>query len=211
MASPSTTGDVDDAEIREAEGKEQRLERAALTRVLSSMYLYKHEALVTPIRWERCAAALAERPTRIENALGHSLAADEMKRMAASARECIERNYAFLNMLAGSYTGCFGLPDAGAFFHAGAGAENASRVRYLFRNLVRDWSEEGRAEREQSYGRMIKELQRHLPPTTHASRRSRVLVCAYIHTYIYVCMCVRVFVCTRQHIYSHGHCHVHTY
>jgi hypothetical protein len=30
--------------------------------------------------------------------------------------------------------------------------------RYVFRNLMRDWSEEGAAEREQSYGRIVAEL-----------------------------------------------------
>lgn len=32
--------------------------------------------------------------------------------------------------------------------------------RYVFRNLMRDWSEEGAAEREQSYGRIVAELRR---------------------------------------------------
>jgi carnosine N-methyltransferase len=32
------------------------------------------------------------------------------------------------------------------------------QVRYVLKNLVRDWSVEGAAEREASYGRIIQEL-----------------------------------------------------
>ncbi len=34
------------------------------------------------------------------------------------------------------------------------------QVRYVLKNLTRDWSEEGRAEREASYARIVRELQR---------------------------------------------------
>ena len=37
------------------------------------------------------------------------------------------------------------------------------QVKYVFKNLVRDWSEEGAAERAQSYGRMLTELRARLP------------------------------------------------
>lgn len=33
-----------------------------------------------------------------------------------------------------------------------------SQVRYVLKNLVRDWAAEGQAERQQSYGRIVQEL-----------------------------------------------------
>lgn len=42
--------------------------------------------------------------------------------------------------------------------------EGGKQVKYVFKNLVRDWSEEGAAERAQSYGRMLTELRARLPP-----------------------------------------------
>jgi N2227-like protein len=44
----------------------------------------------------------------------------------------------------------------------GSGCE-CGQVKYVFKNLVRDWSEEGAAERAQSYGRMLTELRARLP------------------------------------------------
>lgn len=32
------------------------------------------------------------------------------------------------------------------------------QVRYVLKNLVRDWAAEGQAERQQSYGRILQEL-----------------------------------------------------
>lgn len=39
-----------------------------------------------------------------------------------------------------------------------------SQVKYVFKNLMRDWSEEGAAERAQTYGRLLTELRARLPP-----------------------------------------------
>lgn len=36
-------------------------------------------------------------------------------------------------------------------------------MKYVFKNLVRDWSSEGAGERAQSYGRMLAELHARLP------------------------------------------------
>jgi carnosine N-methyltransferase len=39
-------------------------------------------------------------------------------------------------------------------------AEDVDKVRYVLKNVARDWSEEGAAEREASYGRIVAELRR---------------------------------------------------
>lgn len=38
------------------------------------------------------------------------------------------------------------------------------KVRYVFKNLVRDWSSEGAPERAMSYGRVTEAVRRWLPP-----------------------------------------------
>lgn len=43
-----------------------------------------------------------------------------------------------------------------------------AQVKYVFKNLVRDWSVEGAAERAQSYGRLLAELRTRLPPSPAA-------------------------------------------
>ena len=55
-------------------------------------------------------------------------------------------------------------------------SDGITKVRYIFKNLMRDWSEEGLSEREESYGRMIAELKRLLRPDDGQGNRSRVLV-----------------------------------
>lgn len=164
--------------------EELRLEQAALFRALSSMLTYADDASYEPSRWERCAAALAATSRGTSDAT--HLAVNEMKRMAASARKCIERNQHFLDDIAASHlgrneeNGAVMIPDGCAIHNVGA--EHASRVRYLLRNVVRDWSDEGRGEREQSYARILQELQRHVSPIGDASGRSRVLVCISVCT-----------------------------
>lgn len=44
--------------------------------------------------------------------------------------------------------------------------------RYVLKNMVRDWGEEGAGEREQSYGRILAELQERFPVSASPSRIS---------------------------------------
>jgi hypothetical protein len=48
--------------------------------------------------------------------------------------------------------------------------------RYVLKNMVRDWAAEGAAERAQSYGRIIKELQTYLKDWPADRARPRVLI-----------------------------------
>ncbi len=49
-------------------------------------------------------------------------------------------------------------------------------MRYVLKNLQRDWSAEGEVERAQSYGRIIAELCERLPQREGAESRGKVLV-----------------------------------
>ncbi|CAE7871524.1 Carnmt1, partial [Symbiodinium sp. KB8] len=48
-------------------------------------------------------------------------------------------------------------------------SRNSSKVRSTLRQFVRDWSREGQAERQASYGPLVSALLRHLPPKGQAN------------------------------------------
>jgi carnosine N-methyltransferase len=88
----------------------------------------------------------------------------------AAARHCAYQNHLLLKqLLAAAAPGAAPDPLAAA---AAAGDEHAAahgdavsphdadKVRYVLKNLVRDWSAEGAAERAQSYGPILSELRR---------------------------------------------------
>merc|ERR1712151_331655 len=52
-------------------------------------------------------------------------------------------------------------------------SRNSSKVRSTLRQFVRDWADEGAAERDRAYTPLIDALQRHLPPSGHKSPGSR--------------------------------------
>jgi carnosine N-methyltransferase len=52
----------------------------------------------------------------------------------------------------------------------------AEKVRYVLRNLCRDWAEEGAAERQESYGPLLTALQKHLPCPPAPATPPRVLI-----------------------------------
>eukprot|EP00892_Ulva_mutabilis_P011182 jgi/Ulvmu1/8436/UM043_0014.1 len=53
---------------------------------------------------------------------------------------------------------------------------DATKVRYLLKNLMRDWSSEGAAERAQSYEWIVDKARQYLPDPAEAEARPRVLV-----------------------------------
>lgn len=100
----------------------------------------------------------------------------------AAARHCAYQNQLFFNQLEAAFT-----PDDAPepLCHAAAAADeyaaahgprvspqDAEKVRYIIKNVTRDWTAEGRCEREQSYGRLLTELQRVLAPQLTAASAS---------------------------------------
>ena len=54
---------------------------------------------------------------------------------------------------------------------------DVDKVRYVLKNLARDWSAEGAGERQQSHGPILEELERYLPvPAVHEGPPPRVMV-----------------------------------
>ncbi len=65
---------------------------------------------------------------------------------------------------------------------------SASKVRTTFHQLVRDWSEEGAEERDESYGRIRRELARVLPVTSsNINKQVRLLYSVYRVCTIVLC------------------------
>lgn len=68
------------------------------------------------------------------------------------------------------------LPCQIIYYLASPCAERDTEHRYVLKNLVRDWSAEGAAERSQSYGRMLTELTKRLGPAKDDQPPPNVLV-----------------------------------
>lgn len=170
--------------------EEERLEKAALLRVASAFRGYRAAANAEISRWEAehsrlpplHAAALAGRPATF-----------------AAARWCAEANASFIDGLLDAMEAApahLAVPrDAGLPLEGGGEGEGGDRgrtpppppqpppspgedekVRYVLRNLSRDWSVDGAAERGESYGWLLFQIATHLPPSRHPDAPTRVLV-----------------------------------
>ena len=150
-------------------------ERMLIERVCRSLLGYSVSSSFCLASWERTAARLravapGDAAGGDESCVGDvgrmEFAARKIDGMASAARDCIAANQRCLEEAVSRQ-----LPDA---TFSGPPVvpkeEDASKVRYLLKNMLRDWSEEGAAERQESYGRMLKLLEEHVP------RSSRVLV-----------------------------------
>lgn len=87
----------------------------------------------------------------------------------ATSKQCIYQNNLFLKSLLDWLSTSGTSPPPLCYATAAAdywvskhgnriNPQDADKVRYIFKNLMRDWSEEGRAEREQSYGLLYKTI-----------------------------------------------------
>jgi len=155
---------LDAAAAARAADEEERLkaetaaERASFLRVIAAFRSYEADALAEVERWEANHALLPP---------AHRLPS-QVATFAAS-RAAVAANAAFLrDMLA-----AFGGDEAPAHLRVPppppgppqrSAPGEAEKVRYVLRNLVRDWSEEGSAERAGVYAPLVSALARHLPP-----------------------------------------------
>ncbi|KAL6750018.1 N2227-like protein-domain-containing protein [Haematococcus lacustris] len=161
----------------------ERLEREALGRIVNAMRHYQQDAEWEVSRWEfnynRLPAAHKE------------LLSSQPAKFAA-ARRCIHTNTFFIKAMLAAFDPVDGEPAAVPSMLAGANAAgdaisgqqrstsaaDVDKVRYVLKNLVRDWSLEGAAERQQSYGRVCAELRQLFTtwPKDSATAPPRVLV-----------------------------------
>ncbi|PRW58988.1 UPF0586 C9orf41 [Chlorella sorokiniana] len=139
------------------------LEREALGRVAHALRHYRSGAGLEVARWQHNLNQLGER---------HRALVPQLPEKIAAARQCIYRNHLFLSSLLAMFEEDSGwapphLAPANAAadeYEDGVGAavapQDHEKVRYVLKNCARDWSAEGAAEREQSYGRITAELRR---------------------------------------------------
>ncbi|KAL3145964.1 hypothetical protein ABBQ38_015324 [Trebouxia sp. C0009 RCD-2024] len=151
-------------------------ERQALGKIVFAMQQYKSEAEWDVTRWERNYSQLSEE---------HKALLPQQPAKFAAARNCIHNNFLFIKSLLEVYQDSEDSPSHLSSANTAA-AEHAKRhrqtapgdmekVRYVFKNLMRDWSQEGAPERTQSYGRICQEAQKQLAGRD-ADNPPRVLV-----------------------------------
>ncbi|EFN57363.1 hypothetical protein CHLNCDRAFT_142741 [Chlorella variabilis] len=140
-------------------------ERQALGRVAHALRHYRSGVEPEVARWERNLSLLSPQ---------HRALVPRLPEKIAAARQCIYRNQLFINAMLSMFVedGEEGLapphlaPASAAAdeYEAAVGGTVAphdlDKARYVLKNIARDWSEEGAAERAQSYGRILRELRR---------------------------------------------------
>lgn len=158
---PSASGDAAEAaRVAAAKAGEDELERAAFLKIVRAIRGYAVDAADEVRRWEHNFSRL---PPAHQSLLQHHT----KKHMQAYA--CIRANEAFFTELLTSFSGDdvpphLRVPDAARDpeAHAPVSPGDAEKVRYVLKNLARDWSAEAAEERAQSHGPILKELEERL-------------------------------------------------
>jgi len=158
---PSASGDAAEAaRVAAAKAGEDALERAAFLKIVRAMRGYAVDAADEVRRWEHNFSRL---PPAHQSLLQHHT----KKHMQAYA--CIRANETFFTELLTSFSGDdvpphLRVPEAARDpeAHAPVSPGDAEKVRYVLKNLARDWSSEAAEERSQSHGPILKELEERL-------------------------------------------------
>ena len=136
---------------------EEALERSAFLKIVRAMRHYASDASEEVLRWRSNFARLSPAHREL---LSHHVAKH------ANADACISRNDAFFTALLDAFSG----PDVPPHLRVPPRASDASatdpvppsdveKVRYVLKNLSRDWSAEAAEERAQSHGPILAELE----------------------------------------------------
>eukprot|EP01025_Chloroclados_australasicus_P065714 TRINITY_DN8955_c0_g1_i1.p1 TRINITY_DN8955_c0_g1~~TRINITY_DN8955_c0_g1_i1.p1 ORF type:complete len:446 (-),score=33.14 TRINITY_DN8955_c0_g1_i1:380-1606(-) len=142
---------------------QQQKEMEAMGRIVHAMRNYYQDASWEVNRWETNYGKLSD---------NHKLKLQHIPTKIKAARQAIQLNQQFFNLLLSGFD-----PDSSGsvpqhFAEANAAGEqygnknqmvsamDSDKVRYVLKNLVRDWSQEGEPERKQSYGRIVEEVVR---------------------------------------------------
>ncbi|DBB03564.1 TPA: hypothetical protein ACH3X3_010907 [Trebouxia sp. C0006] len=136
---------------------------ATSARIVFAMQQYRSEAEWEVSRWERNHSQLSDE---------HRALLPHQPAKFAAARNCIHNNHLFIKSLLDMYHEGEAVPEHLSAANSAA-QEHARRhkhvhpgdmekVRYVFKNLMRDWSQDGAPERTQSYGRICQEAQKQL-------------------------------------------------
>lgn len=147
------------------DAEEAEEEERALQRILSAFRAYEVKLGWEVARWRHNYERLPPRHK--------ALLPDEPAKHQA-ALQCIRANQQVINAMLDVFEADRGVPRSSAGVAAVGGpsmrdvaavsSADIDKVKYVFKNLMRDWSAEGAAERAQSYGRLLAELRARLPP-----------------------------------------------
>ncbi|KAK3263377.1 hypothetical protein CYMTET_27814 [Cymbomonas tetramitiformis] len=150
---------------REEQEEEERLlreEQEALQRIVTAYRNYETDALEEVFRWEKNFSRLPPKYRKL---------VPEQPSKFAAVKVCMRANANFISGMLSNFENSRApshlkvVPAGGE----GPGDQNVTRpgdvekVRYVLKNILRDWSEEGAFEREQCYNPLIEELERLLP------------------------------------------------
>ncbi|KAK9813788.1 hypothetical protein WJX73_009901 [Symbiochloris irregularis] len=143
-------------DVAAPEASEEDLEQQALSRIIHAFQTYAVEAEGEVARWEKNIRKLSPELRAM---------VPELNNKPGHARKCIMENASFFDGLVaaaladgpGQGLDVIGRLDNQSQTHR-ASPNDVDKVRYVLKNLVRDWSEEGAAERAQSYGKICTEL-----------------------------------------------------
>ncbi|KAG2448213.1 hypothetical protein HYH02_006798 [Chlamydomonas schloesseri] len=163
--------------------QEELEEQAALARIILTFRDYQQSAEWEVARWQSNYAQL---PPHHKALIPHQPA------KLAAARAAVNTNMFFIKSLLQAFDpDCASGPlpphlmvppalrgpdDGEDGCSARVNANDIDKVRYVLKNVVRDWSAEGAAERLLSYGRILAELQDGFKDWSNAHRPPRVLV-----------------------------------
>jgi len=152
-------GDID-MEVEEAR---------AVQNVLNAVASYAREAEYVVVRWESSFEKLGD---------GHRKLLNHLPSKCASVRHLADVNQAFLDRIVETTERDSGAGPSGGERRMPLSATppaDASKVRYVLKDLAREWSAEGATERAESFGRLIDVLKARYPSIDPADR-PRVLI-----------------------------------
>ena len=134
------------------------MEREAFVKIVRAMQGYANDAAEEVHRWERNFEKLPENHREL---LSHH------RDKHVEAYRCVKRNDEFFQNMLNAFTGDdvpphlrVPPPKEGAPEPVSPG--DVEKVRYVLKNLARDWSEESAGERAQCHGPILAELQARL-------------------------------------------------
>ena len=167
-----------DAEHTAAKEKDEAQEREAFVKIVRAMQGYANDAAEEVHRWERNFEKL---PTNHRALLSHH------RDKHVEAYKCVKNNDDFFQKMLEAFTGDDvpphlrvpppkeGTPDP-------VSPGDVEKVRYVLKNLARDWSEEAAGERAQCHGPILAELEARLTVPaglgTHSSAFAFTLFCS---------------------------------
>ena len=153
---------------------DERLERAAFLKIVRAMQNYASDAAEEVHRWETNFERLSP---------AHQALLSHHREKHVEAYRCVQQNDAFLSGMLAAFSGDdvpphLRVPPPGPGPPDPVAPGDVEKVRYVLKNLSRDWSAEAAEERAQSHGPIIAELQARLkvPHPSEGRYPPRVMV-----------------------------------